>query len=132
MARFLVIDDDNSIRFMMVATLEGAGHEVIAAANGTEGAALFRAQPADAVVTDIMLPDDTISAVLELRDEYPSVPFIVISGLSSHSARGLEVAQALGAFRVLPKPFRLADFLGATDEVLAAHNIPLPKPGKKR
>lgn len=132
MARFLVIDDDNTIRLMMVATLESAGHEVIAAANGAEGAALFRAQPADAVVTDIVLPDDTINAVVELRHQYPSVPFIVISGLSSHSARGLEVARALGAHRVLPKPFRLVDFLGATDEVLVEHNIPLPKPGKKR
>lgn len=117
---------------MMVVTLETAGHRVMQAPTGGEGAALFRAQPPDAVIADILLPDDGIETVIELRRQYPSVPFMVVSGLSAQSVRSLEIGAALGARRVLTKPFRLADFLGAVDEFLVEHNIPLPAPNRKR
>lgn len=132
MARFLVIDDDATIREMMTVTLETAGHEVTAAATGPDGVALFRARPPDAVIADILLPDDGIEPVIELRNEYPSVPFMVVSGLSAGSTRSQEIGAALGARRILTKPFRLADFLGAVDEFLAEHKIPLPAPKRKR
>lgn len=132
MARFLVIDDDNTLRFMMATTLESAGHTVTQAASGSEGAALFNAQPTDVVITDVVLPDDSIHAVVELRRQHPTVPFIIVSGLAQHSPRSMEISSLLNARRTLPKPFRLPDFLGITDEVLAEQNISLPAVKKRR
>lgn len=119
MARFLVIDDDNTLRQLMVATLEGAGHKVVQAASGAEAAKVFQLGTPDVVVTDIVMPDDSLERVLALRKQFPKVPFIVVSGLAAKSARTVEIAGALQARRTLAKPFRLPDFLGATDEVLA-------------
>jgi len=119
MARFLVIDDDNTIRQLMVSTLESAGHDVLAAATGPDGVALFEANRPDVVITDIVLPDDSLDSIIALRRSHPDVPFIVVSGLSAESSRSLEVAKLLNARRTLPKPFGLPDLLGAADEVLA-------------
>ena len=129
MARFLVIDDDNTIRQLMVATLQSAGHEVLAAATGAEGVALFEGHRPDVVITDIVLPDDSLDQVFALRRSYPDVPFIVVSGLAAQSPRTLEVATQLAARRMLSKPFGLPDLLGATDEVLA--ELRTPKKGWK-
>jgi len=119
MAKFLVIDDDNTMRQLIVATLENVGHRVTQAATGQEGVASFKQQPPDVVITDIVMPDDSIEQVIALRQQHPAVPFIVVSGLSAQSARSVDVAKLLGARRTLPKPFRLPDLLGVTDEVLA-------------
>ena len=130
MARFLVIDDDNVIRQMMVITLESAGHSVTEAATGKEAVALFKTQPPDVVVTDVVMPDDSIELVMGLRQQNPKVPFIVVSGLSKHSAKAVEAATALRPRRTLAKPFGLPDLLGAADEVLS--ELDLDPPGKKK
>src|SRR5581483_5435857 len=110
MARFLVIDDDNMLRELMVMTLENNGHGVVSAASGEEALAIFDRQPIDVIVTDLLMPDDGIAAVVELKQRHPDVPLIVVSGLALHSPRHREVMQLLGAARVMPKPFRLLDF----------------------
>lgn len=131
MAYFLVIDDDNTIRQMMMAALEHAGHHVVEAATGEEGAAMFRACPTDVVITDILMPHDGIQSVIELRQQFPAVPIIVVSGLSAQSAHSQEVTGLLAPRRTLPKPFRLHDFLGVIDAVLSELNIPLPAAKKQ-
>ncbi|MBI4625950.1 MAG: response regulator [Verrucomicrobia bacterium] len=131
MARFLVIDDDNTMRGLIVATLEHAGHVVDQAASGCEALALFRQRPADVVITDIVMPDDSIVEVIALRNEFPLVPFIVTSGLVANTPRTKEIEQFLGARRMLPKPFNLADLLGVADEVLAEQDARVPLPRRK-
>lgn len=124
MARFLIIDDDQIIRDLMAMTLRGAGHTVIDAATGREGAALFAQDRPDVVITDVIMPEDGIATVVGLRQAHPNVPFIVVSGVSAESPKGREIAKLLSPRRVLSKPFRLPDLLGVTDEVLAEENIP--------
>ena len=123
MARFLVIDDDNTLRQLIVATLESAGHRAMPAASGREAASLLRLQIPDAIITDIVMPDDSLEQVIELRQRHPAVPFIVISGLVEKSPQTEEVAALLKAKRTLPKPFRLPDLLAAVDAVLADDDL---------
>ena len=49
MASILVIDDDEALRLLLREMLQADGHVVREAANGREGLALYRAQPADLV-----------------------------------------------------------------------------------
>lgn len=123
MARFLVIDDDNTLRTLITMTLEGAGHSVAAAASGHEASRLFREQAPDVVITDIIMPADSIEQVVALRNEHPSIPFIVVSGLVAGSVPTLEATQLLNARRTLTKPFNLADLLDAVNAVLAGPPI---------
>ena len=56
MARILVIDDDDQVREMLRQMIHNAGHEVALAADGDGGIALYKEQPADLIVTDIVMP----------------------------------------------------------------------------
>ena len=132
MARILVVDDDETILQMTVTALETAGHDVSAARTGNEALVLFVARTPDVVITDIMMPDDNVEAVLALRRAHPDVPFIVVSGLSPQSARALEFSALLSAARTLPKPFRLPQLLGILDQVIDQHGIPMAAARKAR
>ena len=121
-----MIDDNNTLRTLIVATLQSAGHHVTGAASGQEAVRLFREQTPDVVITDILMPADSIDLVVALRNEHPAVPFIVVSGLAARSVPTLEAAQLLGARRTLNKPFKLAELLKAAAEVLAGETARPP------
>ncbi len=72
--RILVIDDEAPVRDMMRQTLERAGYEVIEAGDGRQGMARLRQQPADLVITDILMPEqEGIKTIRMLRKEFPEV-----------------------------------------------------------
>jgi DNA-binding response OmpR family regulator len=123
MARLLVIEDDNTIRHLIVCTLENAGHEVIHASTGREGVRLFEKRGADLLITDLVMPDDSLESVIELCHDHPTLPIILVSGLAVNSPRTVDVAAALRVRRTLPKPFKLAELLAVTRSVLAEENI---------
>ncbi|MBI4400973.1 MAG: response regulator [Nitrospirae bacterium] len=51
MARILIIDHEDQVRRMLRVALESAGYEVVEARHGQEGVKLYRAAPADLVIT---------------------------------------------------------------------------------
>ena len=59
MARILVIDDDPDTRAMLEQTLKPAGYEVISAVDGWEGVLRHRTSPADLVITDMFMPNQS-------------------------------------------------------------------------
>jgi len=102
--RVLVVDDEANIRESIRKLLELEGIDSAPAAEGTEAAQLLRAEPFDAVVTDLRMPGMSGQELLELmRDEGIRCPAIMISALGEiHDA-----VQALktGAVDYLIKPF---------------------------
>ena len=54
MARILVVDDDKEIRRVLCYILEKEGHIVASAANGEEAIKLYRKEPSDLIVMDII------------------------------------------------------------------------------
>jgi DNA-binding response OmpR family regulator len=121
MARILIIDDDVRICRLMAKTLVGAGHEVIEAFDGDEGLRLFRDRHPAIVITDILLPKrDGIATILELRREAPAIAIIAISGGGyGYGVDYLDFAGKLGADRVLPKPFKLAELVDVVNDLLS-------------
>ena len=116
MADIVVIEDDPSFRRVLVRILTRDGHTAREAADGGEGVALCRRKRPDLVITDLVMPDqEGIETILQLGQEYPTVPVLAISGCA-HATRYLEAATALGAAASLPKPFtkrELLDLVGA-------------------
>ena len=56
--RFLIVDDSNTMRRIIINTLKKAGYEDCAeAANGREGMEKLAAEPADLVITDWNMPE---------------------------------------------------------------------------
>lgn len=120
MAHVLIIDDDDAIRTVLAEALTATGHIVRLAADGNIGLRLFRAAPADLVLTDLVMPEkEGLATIMELRREFPGVRIIAMSGGFAHDAGlYLHLAARLGAVRVLRKPFRIAELTAAIAEVL--------------
>jgi DNA-binding NtrC family response regulator len=119
MARILVIDDDENLLFTIGEALTIGGHSVVTANNGIRGEKLFRAEPFDVIITDIVMPDrEGLETIIVLHREYPKIPVIAITGLGTNSVLYLGIATRLGARRVLEKPFKLEDLLDAVASVL--------------
>src|SRR5256714_149994 len=101
----LVVDDDPSIRRMIVAALKRDGYVFHEAPNGKEALELMRHEHPNVVVLDLMMPVlsgwDVLQA-RELEPELKQIPVIVIS-----ANRAPEVATAVdkGICAFLPKPF---------------------------
>ena len=107
--KILVIDDERSVRRMVAKMLAADGHEVIAAADGVEGLAVFRRERPAVVVTDIIMPNqEGMETIMALRHEDPRVRIIAMSGSGTPDGElnYLRMAKLLGADASLEKPFR--------------------------
>ena len=122
MATILIIDDDEDFRRTLAAILTAAGHAVAAAADGLEGANLFRAAPCDLVLTDMVMPHAGLMAIRVLREQYPGVRVIAMTGAGAHR---LDYARSLGAGATLAKPFTPEQLAAAVATALAVRH-PLP------
>lgn len=120
MPNILIIDDDNQFRTMLRKMVERNGYEVVEASDGKEGIKLYRKNPTDLIITDLIMPDkDGIETIQELRKDFPDVKIIAISGggrLGPHDY--LHLAKMLGAQRTLTKPIELDELLKAIEELL--------------
>jgi DNA-binding response OmpR family regulator len=120
MTSVLVIDDEVGIRRLLRRALEKQGYEVMDAADGKEGIKLFRANPTDLVITDIVMPNqEGVETIQELKQDFPQVIIIAISGGgSAKDGLYLHLAKEFGAARVYDKPFDMEKFLKEIKELL--------------
>lgn len=108
----LIVEDNPSLRSVLVLLLEGDGWRVLEARDGREGLALAQRSHPDIVITDLRLPGLTgvsLARALQNGDKL-LVPLV---GITS-DPDGAEAARKTGLFReVLDKPFRPEPFLEA-------------------
>ena len=119
MATILVMDDEAHIRTLLRIALESVGHEVMEAANGHDGLALYRHRPTDLVITDIAMPElNGLDMILDLTRQFLYAKVIAISGVGGEK-NVLDVAKLLGARRTIQKPFSMPQLLDAVRYELA-------------
>jgi DNA-binding response OmpR family regulator len=120
MAKILVLDDEAAIVLMIKKMLEKAGHDVDMALNGRDGMILFEQNKPDLLITDIIMPEkEGLETIFELRQKYPDLKIIAISGGGRISPEGyLPGAKLLGADMVFPKPLDQKEFMQAVDTLL--------------
>ena len=125
MARILVIDDDVLFVKLMCRSLEQAGHSVDFALDGKAGWNKFCISTPDAVVCDIVMPEqEGLETVREIRQRDKDVAIIAISGGLSRLRDGqldvLGLVEKLGANATLKKPFQLSDLTSLVDRLVPA------------
>lgn len=107
MANVLVVDDDGHIREVVRFALAKAGHRVLEAADGRTALELFAAEPVEAVVLDIVMPEeDGLEVCRRIRAKggtKGAIPILFLSSRDDELDRilGLE----LGADDYVTKPF---------------------------
>lgn len=125
MTRILLVDDDDSFRKMVHVTLERAGYHVVDANDGNKALNLFRAQPPDLVITDLIMPDkEGLETIMELRAAQPDMKIIAMSGGGRNRPGDyLKVARQMGAAQVLAKPFSSQELLDCVRTVIGADPV---------
>jgi two-component system, chemotaxis family, chemotaxis protein CheY len=123
MALIVVIDDDEAMRRLIVRTLTPGNHRLVEAPNGQDGMKLVGELKPDAVITDILMPQqEGIQTIREIRELAPEIKIIAMSGGgSSHNLMFLDVARAFGADAVLAKPFKPGELKDTVAQVLNGH-----------
>ena len=115
----LLIDDEDNFRCALKQVLINAGYEVVEASNGAEGIRYFYENPADMIITDIIMPEkEGIETILELKKAFPHVKLIAMSGGGWYGTDiDFDMAKKLGA-KTIDKPFALQELLDAVYELL--------------
>jgi DNA-binding response OmpR family regulator len=103
----LVVEDEPTLRETLAEALETEGFRVTTAADGAAALSLFRAEPPDLVLLDLMLPELSGLEVTRVIRAESSVPIVMLT------ARGAEVDKVvgleLGADDYVTKPFSLRE-----------------------
>lgn len=109
-SRILIVDDDSAIRDVLQSMLETDGHAVAAAQNGRVAMRMLAERPFDAVITDLVMPEqEGIETIKQIVESHPGVKIIAMSG--AFGGDYLRIASLLGAHSTLRKPLRLKEVL---------------------
>jgi DNA-binding response OmpR family regulator len=107
-SRILYVEDDETLGFITSENLERKGYEVILSRDGESALQLFRSEPFDMCLLDIMLPKlDGFTLARIIRKEHEEIPIIFISAktLTEDKIEGL----LLGADDYIVKPFNIEE-----------------------
>jgi YesN/AraC family two-component response regulator len=130
MHSILVIDDEVDVRDGMKRVLDRAGFSVRIIDNATDALLELEREPADVVITDIIMPKlNGVDAISRIVQEFPSVRIVAISGggnfdPSSYQPAAitttayLAAAKKAGAHLILTKPFESAELIDAVRRVI--------------
>ncbi len=107
-SRILYVEDDEALGFITSENLERKGYEVRLSQDGESALQLFRSEPFDLCLLDVMLPKlDGFTLARMIRKENEEVPIIFISAksLTEDKIEGL----LLGADDYIVKPFNIEE-----------------------
>ena len=102
--RFLVVDDEESIRRLCMTVAQGMGFQAFEAATGEEALALLEEQPAHIIMTDLVMP--RMSGLEFLARVKKILPRTEVAVMTGHGSVETAVqAMKLGAYDYISKPF---------------------------
>jgi DNA-binding response OmpR family regulator len=112
--RVLLVDDDDSVRAMMNATLGRKGFDVVTAASVTEALKRITTETFDVLITDLHMPNpgDGFAVVTAMRHSQPNALTLLVSGYPD--VQSAMAAILLEADEIIVKPFevgRLAELV---------------------
>lgn len=120
MKKILIIDDEPSIRNLIITLLTREGYQVLEAQNGEEAIEVYHKDNPDLIITDIVMPGkEGLETIRSIKEDDPDLPIIAISGggLNDGSIY-LNLARKLGALRTFTKPIENAELIKSVHEIL--------------
>lgn len=114
--RLLVVDDEPQILRALGTSLQGAGYTVVTATTAAEALSAAAMRPPDAIILDLVLPDQSGTDVCRELRRWTDVPILVLSavGDEAEKVKALDV----GADDYVQKPFGIEELLARLRAVL--------------
>jgi two-component system NtrC family response regulator len=104
--RILVVDDDESLRWVTQAQLQQSGYRVTAAANGKDALDHIREALPDLVITDLMMPGMSgVDLLKKTRADYPEIIVILVTAFGT--VENAVEAMKAGAYDYVTKPVNM-------------------------
>lgn len=111
MSKILIVDDERSVRNTIKELLELEGHNVDTAEDGVLALEMIAKSPKyEMVITDVKMPNmDGIELLAKIKENYPSIVVVVVSGHGTIS-QAVECVKD-GAFSFIQKPIEMNNLL---------------------
>lgn len=121
--KICVVDDDNSIRWVLEKALGSAGMQVESFASADAALDAIGSEEPAVIVTDIRMPGmDGLALLEQINTRYPDLPVII---MTAHSDLDSAVsAYKGGAFEYLPKPFDVDEAVALVKRAMEARAQP--------
>ncbi len=118
MAAILVVDDERSLREVLMICLGRAGHDVVVAENAAQALDQLEKRPVDLVITDLKMPGglDGLGLLDEIKRRYSELQVIVITAYAT--AETAVRAMKRGAYDYVIKPFKVDEIVVVVDRAL--------------
>jgi len=118
--RILVVDDDPSIRKLLIVNLSAEGYEVEAVENGKEALAFLQEKKVDIIVLDIMMPEkDGWEVCKSIRDaEYETKQKIIILTARDTTRDKMIGKSFFQADEYITKPFDIDELLAVIAKLI--------------
>ena len=132
MKTILLVDDDEAFLKAQAQVLTKAGFNLILAENGASALEIFKTQPIDIVITDIIMPEiEGLETIQKMRQMNRNVKIIAISGGGRNTPDDyLVLARKLGALKSLSNPYTATELLNLIEELL--QDAPLKAPASPK
>jgi two-component system response regulator AtoC len=112
----LVIDDDKEFLFLISNALKKHGYTVYTSSNGVNALDILGEKPVDLIISDVIMSDTPImSLTCTLKNLYPKIPIILVSGLPAEPL--IHNSLTLGASEFLPKPLNMGTLYSAIERL---------------
>ena len=107
----LVVDDDESMRYLVQSKLSADGFQVTVAGSGAHALQILQTHKKfDLIITDLHMPlKGGFEIVRFMKERNISVPVIIVTGVADRAT--IMVAAQLGVQDILVKPIRQADLM---------------------
>jgi len=113
-----VVDDDQSIRWVLERALDQAGISRECFSDAESMLRRLDAEQPDVVISDIRMPGiDGLELLSRIREQHPEMPVIITTAHSDLDSAVASYQQ--GAFEYLPKPFDIDEVVAVAERALA-------------
>jgi two-component system response regulator AtoC len=117
-ARILIIDDEEEICISLSKLLEAKGFAAYSTGDARQTGRLIEKHKIELVLLDINLPEkDGIHVLTEIRNGYPLLPVIMISGFGS--IENVLKSMRLGAVNFYEKPINMPNLISEIDTLIS-------------
>jgi CheY-like chemotaxis protein len=122
MAKILIIDDEEGMRFVLSNILKKDGYEVVTAEDGRQALQVLEEHRPDMAFLDLHLPDmDGTEVLREIKKVRKDIPVVMCSGFGDVDFA--VKTMKYGAMDYVSKPFKNEDVLNMAKKALASKNI---------
>jgi len=114
--KILVVDDEISLRMVLIKALEKAGYHCKEAEDAEKAIILIESEPFDLIISDISMPGmDGIELLKKIKLHHPEIDFIIMTGYASDYSY-VEIMDA-GASDYMTKPFSMNSALARISRI---------------